>query len=120
MLWMERAKSWAREVKRDVVALYLAAQDPRTPLIAKIAAASVAAYALSPIDHPRLRPGAGLSTSSNEIFDPRIVNPTPIVLASMERCVAELHPLFWDNRSEAIMLSKLSTLRGPMPSEPNR
>jgi uncharacterized membrane protein YkvA (DUF1232 family) len=50
MQWIERAKSWAREVKRDVVALYLAARDPRTPLIAKIAAASVAAYALSPID----------------------------------------------------------------------
>jgi uncharacterized membrane protein YkvA (DUF1232 family) len=48
--WLETAKSWAREVKRDVVALYLAARDPRTPLIAKIAAASVAAYALSPID----------------------------------------------------------------------
>jgi uncharacterized membrane protein YkvA (DUF1232 family) len=48
--WLETAKSWAREVKRDVVALYLAARDPRTPLIAKIAAASVAAYALSPVD----------------------------------------------------------------------
>jgi uncharacterized membrane protein YkvA (DUF1232 family) len=50
MHWIERAKSRAREIKRDVVALYLAARDPRTPLIAKIAAASVAAYALSPID----------------------------------------------------------------------
>jgi uncharacterized membrane protein YkvA (DUF1232 family) len=50
MMWLERAKSWAREIKRDVVALYLAARDQRTPLIAKIAAAGVAAYALSPID----------------------------------------------------------------------
>jgi len=50
MQWIERAKSWAREVKRDVVALYLAARDRRTPLVAKVAAAGVAAYALSPID----------------------------------------------------------------------
>ena len=47
---VERAKSWAREVKRDVVALYLAARDRRTPFVAKVAAAGVAAYALSPID----------------------------------------------------------------------
>jgi uncharacterized membrane protein YkvA (DUF1232 family) len=50
MQWLQVAKSWAREVKRDVVALYLAARDPRTPLIAKLVAAGVAAYALSPID----------------------------------------------------------------------
>ena len=45
-----RLKSWARQVKRDVLALWLAAHDPRTPLLAKVAAAAVAAYALSPID----------------------------------------------------------------------
>lgn len=33
-----------------MVALWLAARDPRVPLPAKIAAAAVAAYALSPID----------------------------------------------------------------------
>ena len=48
--WSDTAKSWAREIKRDVAALYLAARDPRTPVIAKIVAAGVAAYALSPID----------------------------------------------------------------------
>ena len=50
MEWFQRTKSWARDVKRDVVALYLAARDPRTPLVAKFTAAAVAAYALSPID----------------------------------------------------------------------
>lgn len=45
-----RLRQWARSVKRDVVALWLAARDPRTPLAAKLAAAAVAAYALSPID----------------------------------------------------------------------
>ena len=51
MAWnLERLKSWARNVKRDVHALYLAARDPRVPVVPKIAAACVAAYALSPID----------------------------------------------------------------------
>ncbi len=47
---LARLKSWARQVKQDVVALWLAARDPRTPWPAKVAAAAVAAYALSPID----------------------------------------------------------------------
>lgn len=47
---LERLKCWARNLKRDVIALYLAARDPRTPWYAKAMAALVAAYALSPID----------------------------------------------------------------------
>ena len=47
---IERLKSWARTLKRDVVALWLAARDRRTPLGAKLLAGAVAAYALSPID----------------------------------------------------------------------
>jgi uncharacterized membrane protein YkvA (DUF1232 family) len=47
---VERLKAWARALKRDVVALWLAARDPRTPLGAKLMAGLVAAYALSPID----------------------------------------------------------------------
>ncbi len=45
-----RFKSWARSVQRDIVALWLAARDRRTPWYAKLVAALVAAYALSPID----------------------------------------------------------------------
>jgi uncharacterized membrane protein YkvA (DUF1232 family) len=47
---LERATAWARGIKRDVVALWLAAKDPRVPWTARLAAAAVAAYALSPID----------------------------------------------------------------------
>ncbi|HYE50776.1 MAG TPA: DUF1232 domain-containing protein [Azospirillaceae bacterium] len=46
----DRLKGWAKALKRDVVALWLAARDPRVPRAAKLAAAAVAAYALSPID----------------------------------------------------------------------
>ena len=45
-----RLRDWAAALKRDVLALWLAARDPRTPLVAKLLAAAVAAYALSPID----------------------------------------------------------------------
>lgn len=47
---IERLKEWARSIKRDVIALWLAARDPRVPWYAKAVAAMVAAYALSPID----------------------------------------------------------------------
>jgi uncharacterized membrane protein YkvA (DUF1232 family) len=47
---LERWTHWARLVKRDAHALYLAARDPRVPWYAKALALAVAAYALSPID----------------------------------------------------------------------
>ena len=47
---IERAKQWARVVKRDIHALYLAGRDPRVPWYAKALALCVAGYALSPID----------------------------------------------------------------------
>ncbi|HYD13939.1 MAG TPA: YkvA family protein [Allosphingosinicella sp.] len=43
-------KAWAGRLKRDVVALWLAARDPRTPWHARALAGFTAAYALSPID----------------------------------------------------------------------
>jgi uncharacterized membrane protein YkvA (DUF1232 family) len=47
---LDRLKRWARSIRTDVVALWIAARDPRTPWHAKAVAACVAAYALSPID----------------------------------------------------------------------
>ena len=47
---MVKLKEWARAIKRDVYAVYLAARDPRVPWYAKALALCVAAYALSPID----------------------------------------------------------------------
>jgi len=46
----DRLKQWARSVKRDAVAVSIAARDPRVPWYAKVVAAMTAAYALSPID----------------------------------------------------------------------
>jgi uncharacterized membrane protein YkvA (DUF1232 family) len=47
---LARLREWARLLKRDVIAIYLAAGDPRVPWHAKVLAAAIAAYALSPID----------------------------------------------------------------------
>ncbi|MBP0443750.1 DUF1232 domain-containing protein [Roseomonas sp. SSH11] len=47
---LQRLKDWARAIRQDVHALYLAARDPRTPWYAKAFALAIAAYALSPID----------------------------------------------------------------------
>lgn len=47
---LARLSAWARTVRRDVFALYLAGRDPRVPWHAKAVAIFAAAYALSPID----------------------------------------------------------------------
>ena len=47
---LSHLKAWARNLKRDSHAIYLASRDPRVPWHAKILAVAVAAYALSPID----------------------------------------------------------------------
>ena len=46
----DHLKDWARALKNDVLALYIAGRDPRVPWYVKAAAVAIAAYALSPID----------------------------------------------------------------------
>jgi len=68
-------KTWAKAIKRDVVALYFAARDPRVPWYAKLLAGLIAAYALSPIDLiPDFIPVLGY-------LDDLIVVPLGIMLA---------------------------------------
>ena len=47
---LKKIKAKATQLKREIVALYLAGRDPRTPWYAKAMIAAVVAYALSPID----------------------------------------------------------------------
>ena len=47
---IEMIKSKVAELKREILALYLAARDPRTPWYAKAFVLCVVAYAVSPID----------------------------------------------------------------------
>jgi uncharacterized membrane protein YkvA (DUF1232 family) len=67
-------RQWARVVKRDAHALYLAARDPRVPWYAKALAVAIAGYALSPIDLiPDVIPVLGL-------LDDIIIVPAGIAL----------------------------------------
>jgi uncharacterized membrane protein YkvA (DUF1232 family) len=47
---LSRMKLWARRLRRDGHAIYLASRDPRVPWYVKFLALAVAGYALSPID----------------------------------------------------------------------
>jgi uncharacterized membrane protein YkvA (DUF1232 family) len=47
---IESWKAKAKQLKNEVHALYLASKEPRTPWFAKVLAALIIGYALSPID----------------------------------------------------------------------
>ena len=47
---IDKLKRWARELKAQLVTLWFCRSHPDTPLVAKISAAFVLAYAFSPID----------------------------------------------------------------------
>jgi uncharacterized membrane protein YkvA (DUF1232 family) len=47
---LERLKEWARSLKRQSLMVYFAARDARTPVVVRLLALGIAAYALSPID----------------------------------------------------------------------
>jgi uncharacterized membrane protein YkvA (DUF1232 family) len=47
---IERLRRWARELKAQLVTLWFCRSHPDTPLVAKLVAALVLAYAFSPID----------------------------------------------------------------------
>ena len=70
-------KSWktkSKQLRTEIVALYLASKHPRTPWYAKVLAALIIGYALSPIDLiPDFIPGVGY-------LDDLIVIPAGIAL----------------------------------------
>jgi uncharacterized membrane protein YkvA (DUF1232 family) len=73
---IEKLKTWARRLKRDVFALWIAARDPRVPWYAKVVAGCVATCALSPIDLiPDFIPVVGY-------LDDIIIVPLGIILAA--------------------------------------
>jgi uncharacterized membrane protein YkvA (DUF1232 family) len=47
---LQRLREWADALKREVVALWFAYRDRRTPLLPKLLAMLIVAYALSPVD----------------------------------------------------------------------
>jgi uncharacterized membrane protein YkvA (DUF1232 family) len=72
---VQKLRDWARRLKAETLALYLAARDPRTPWYARLLVAAIVAYALSPIDLiPDFVPVLGL-------LDDAILLPLGIALA---------------------------------------
>jgi len=47
---IERLRQWVRRLMAEALALWFCARHPETPLVAKLLAIAVAAYAFSPID----------------------------------------------------------------------
>ncbi|MDP5070231.1 MAG: YkvA family protein [Congregibacter sp.] len=47
---MSKLKTLARRLRHDVLTVYFVARNPNTPILVKLIALAVAAYALSPID----------------------------------------------------------------------
>jgi uncharacterized membrane protein YkvA (DUF1232 family) len=43
-------RAWAKKLKTEIIALYLAYRDPRTPWYARVVIGLVVVYAFSPID----------------------------------------------------------------------
>lgn len=98
---LQTAKQWARALKRDVLVVYLAARDPRTPWALRLLALAVAAYALSPIDLvPDFIPVLGylddlLIVPLGLALVLRLL-PAPVLLAARERAAHMLaRPRSW-------------------------
>ncbi len=101
MSGLTQLREWARTINRDVVALYIAAHDPRVPWYVKLAAAAVAAYALSPIDLiPDFIPVLGY-------LDEVILLPVALILVI--RMIPD--PLMAEFRAEAQRLAERPTSR---------
>ena len=94
-------KEWAKKLKRDVPAVFLALKDRETPLFAKIMAAVTVAYTLSPIDLiPDFIPVLGY-------LDDVLLLPALIALAIKlipkevwKRCQAESENMWVDGKPE--------------------
>jgi uncharacterized membrane protein YkvA (DUF1232 family) len=96
-----RLRAWAAAIRRDVLALWIAARDFRTPFAAKALCAAIAAYALSPIDLiPDVIPVLGL-------LDEVLLLPPLILLAV--RLVPP--PLMAEFRAEAARRAERPTSR---------
>jgi uncharacterized membrane protein YkvA (DUF1232 family) len=101
MAVMARLLDWARRLKRDAVALWFAARDPRTPWPVRVFLWLVVAYALSPIDLiPDFIPVLGY-------LDEALLLPAAVWLAL--RLVPA--PVIADGRARAAALTSKPSLR---------
>ena len=96
-------RSWAKRLKSDIYALYLAMRDARTPAYARWFAVIVVAYALSPIDLiPDFIPVLGL-------LDDLIL--LPISIALLKKMIPTDVMAYSQHRAQALLKSGLPASR---------
>ena len=97
-------KARAAELKREVLAIYLAAKHPRTPWYSKLVVVAIVAYVLSPIDLiPDFIPVLGL-------LDEIILLPLALVLVAKlvpEDVMSECRSRALERRPEGTALGRL-------------
>jgi len=110
--WQDRLKSWAERLEKEVVALYYAYRDPRTPWYARLFCGFVVVMTLSPIDLiPDFIPVLGYLDDA--VFLPLGIwlalkmIPTE-VMADSRRKALELHPTqLVDKRKSVLLIATL-------------
>ena len=100
---LNKLKLWAKRLKSDIYALYIAMRDARTPVYARGFAVIVVAYALSPIDLiPDFIPVLGL-------LDDLILLPLGIAL--LKKMIPPDVMAYSQHRAQALMKSGLPASR---------
>ena len=100
---LNKLKLWAKRLKSDIYALYIAMRDARTPVYARWFAVIVVAYALSPIDLiPDFIPVLGL-------LDDLILLPLGIAL--LKKMIPPDVMAYSQHRAQALMKSGLPASR---------
>jgi uncharacterized membrane protein YkvA (DUF1232 family) len=95
---MEQWRRWARALRVEVMALWVACRDPRVPWYAKLLAGCVVAYALSPIDLipdpiPILGYADDLVLVPLGVLAARRLIPEPVLAECRERAASlRVHP----------------------------
>lgn len=98
-----KLKSWAKRLKSDIYALYVAMRDPRTPAHVRWFAIIVVSYALSPIDLiPDFVPVFGL-------LDDLILLPLGIAL--LKKMIPPEVMAYSQHRAKSLMKSGLPASR---------
>ena len=111
-------RATARRIKQDALTVYFCARDPRTPLLVRLLALAIAAYALSPIGQiPDFIPVLGLL--DDVILLPMgilaVVNLTPaeVIEASREQARAlASRPVSWRAAVVIVVIWVLAILAG--------
>ena len=122
---LQNLRAWVRTVKRDVVALSLAARDPRVPWYARALAVAVVGYALSPSDLiPDFIPVLGylddvVIVPAGILLTIRCIAPALLAEFRLAACRAPLHARQAGREGHPTRLNLEPRTSNPEPRTPN-